>query len=529
MTRTVPVRLGWLCTLLAGTVALSALAQPAAAAPPADLGPYVDRLLAHYGGAGVAITIVEGDVVTHAAGHGRARLGPDVPATADTLFPIGSNTKAMTALLLARQVDAGLLAWDDRVEDRLPGFRMQDPYVSREIRLRDLLSHRSGLGPGQGDLLFWPETRYPAAELVRRVGLLTPEHGFRATFAYNNMMVMVAGEVSARAAGLSWAELARREIFAPLGMTHTHVSPETTARDQLGSAALYLPRGSGPRRSLDLVTRPVHFPNASATGGVWSTAGDMGRWLCAVLASARPDAPSRCARLVSQEQMREMWSAHTPLPLPDVRRGDATDAARPTHLSYGLGWQLRDWRGTPMRMHGGTVVGGISMVAVLPEQQVAIAILTNTHDRRIPNAIGYRLLDHYTGNSSPDWIALLEGEPGGPSTRPQQQSPPARVRPPHLALHAYAGTYEDPWFGTLVIRLVDGRLQAEAPMAPRLAGLLRHVGGETFHADWRSNGTADALISFHLDARGKVTGAAIAAPDGWPNDPYRGLAFRRRD
>lgn len=528
MALAVPVQRGWLAARLAATVALTAFAQPAAAAPPADLEAYVERLLDRYGGAGIAVAIVEGDAIIHARGYGRARLAPDVPAHADTLFPIGSNTKAMTAMLLARQVDAGLLGWDDRVEDRLPGFRMHDPHVSREIRVRDLLSHRSGLGAGQGDLLFWPETRYPTAELVRRVGLLRPEHGFRATFAYNNMMVMVSGEVSAQTAGLPWAELVRRDIFEPLGMTRTFVSPERKAPAHVQLASLYLPRGNRSGRTLDLVTQPVHFPNAAATGGVWSTASDMGRWLCAVLASAREEAPSRCPRLTSHRQMREMWSAHTPMPLPS-KRESAADAARPTHLSYGLGWQIRDWRGQPLRMHGGTVVGGISMVAVLPEQQVAFAILTNTHDRRIPNAIGYRLLDHYTGNAAPDWIALLEAEHGGPSVGPEPAADPAIARRPHLPLAAYAGTYRDPWFGDLVVRFANGGLYAEAPMAPRLAGPLRHVGADSFRADWRSNGTPDALISFQVDANEKVTGAAIAAPRGWANDPYRGLAFQRRD
>ena len=170
---------------------------------------------------GMAVAIVENDKVIFAKGFGVTNLDTNKKVNKDTLFGIASNTKAFTTAALAKLVDEGKLSWDDRVIDHLPEFRLYDSYVTREMRIRDLLSHRSGLGLGQGDLMIWPSTDKSVDEILAGLQYLKPASSFRSKYAYNNLMFVTAGEVVARVSGMSWNDYIEKNILQPLHMDNS--------------------------------------------------------------------------------------------------------------------------------------------------------------------------------------------------------------------------------------------------------------------------------------------------------------------
>ena len=215
-----------LCTALSLSLPLVLASASALAAPPAGFESRVEALRQSIGVPGIAIAIVEDGKVTHAKGYGVRKLGDSAKVDADTLFPIGSATKAMTAAALATLVDAGKLGWDDHVVDRLPGFQLYDPWVTREMTIRDLLVHRSGLGLGQGDLLFVPRSNLSSAETVHRLRYMQPKTSFRSTYAYSNLMYVVAGQVIEAVSGQRWEDYVRQHLLLPAGMKLTSTDKE---------------------------------------------------------------------------------------------------------------------------------------------------------------------------------------------------------------------------------------------------------------------------------------------------------------
>src|ERR1035437_5672489 len=210
--------------LLLAIVLLSTAFAAFAQSVPADLDAYITRAMKTFEVPGLAVAVVKGGKVVFAKGYGVRKLGDPTPVDENTLFGIGSNTKAFTAATIASLVDEGKLSWDDKVSEKLPGFAMYDPYASHEMTVRDLLCHRSGLGLGEGDMLLWPRTTYTRAEIVRRIRYMKPAYSFRSYYAYSNLMFLTAGELIAAITGKSWEDSVRERIFSPLGMTTSNFS-----------------------------------------------------------------------------------------------------------------------------------------------------------------------------------------------------------------------------------------------------------------------------------------------------------------
>src|SRR5450631_3234826 len=197
------------------------------AAPPSGFESRVEMLRKEVGVPGMAIAIVEDDQVTLAKGFGTRALGSPEPIDADTIFPTGSTGKAFTVAALAVLVDQGKIGWDDKVIDHLPGFQMYDPWVTREMTIRDLLVHRSGLGLGAGDLLFVPRTNLSRAESVRRLRYIKPATSFRSGFAYDNILYMVAGQLIEAVTGETWEHFTAEHVLKPAGMLHSTSDPQS--------------------------------------------------------------------------------------------------------------------------------------------------------------------------------------------------------------------------------------------------------------------------------------------------------------
>jgi CubicO group peptidase (beta-lactamase class C family) len=457
---------------------------------------------------GMAIAIVKDGKVVLQKGYGVRKRGDPAPVDANTLFGIGSNTKAFTAAALATLVDAGKLSWDDRVYERLNGFQMYDPYVSREMRIRDLLSHRGGLGLGEGDLLLWPENSYTRDDIVYRLRFLKPVTSFRSSFAYNNLMFVAAGQVVAKVSGESWDEYLREKIFLPLGMkdTNTHVDADRPG------ANYAFPHGMGEEGK----RRVIPFANvdsAGAAGAINSSAADMARWLLVQLDHGK--IPGTGQQLFSEKSSKEMWAQQSVYPI-DGEGFDSLQPLQPRFYGYGLGWFLHDYKGRKLVGHFGGVGGFVSRVMLVPEEHLGIAILTNAEVDSFESIL-YHILDGYLGGPTQDYIAFYramddKARKDADATMQKAQQQRAADSRPSLPIEKYAGDYSDPWYGKVLIRVENGGLVLSLPLTDKKATAnLQHWQYDTFEAHWRDNATADAFVTFALKADGSIDHFTMAA------------------
>ena len=381
-----------------------------AALPSPRVTAVVDDVVARYGLPGIAVGIVADGEVRQVELRGEAVLGGGGPVAGDTRFKVASNTKAMTAALLARQVDAGLLAWDDPVVKHLPGFRMYEEWVTREIQVRDLLIHNSGLGPGAGDLMLWPEPNaFTRDEVIAGLAHLRPLWSFRSRYAYDNTLYIVAGEVAAAVGGAPFDELLRREVFAPLGMDDCRIGEWQTARARSIAAAHVRRDGTWiARRDGEVV---ADMPMAAA-GGVRCGLDDMLRWVRAWLEPGTVHAGrgDDARPWLSSRQREAAWTAHMPMPLSQRMR----DWNRSHYSAYGYGWRLSDVDGTAKVAHTGTLSGMYSAVTLLPELDVGYVILIHADAGEARTVLEQSLGKIFTacGGADPSAGLPCASEPG---------------------------------------------------------------------------------------------------------------------
>jgi CubicO group peptidase (beta-lactamase class C family) len=351
---------------------------------PKDLGQYVARAVKVFDVPGVSVVIVKDGKLVVAKGYGVRKLGESFQVDEYTMFGIGSNTKAFTTAALATLVDEERISWDDPVYGRLPGFAMYDPYVSHEMTIRDLLAHRSGLGLGEGDLLFLYST-YTREEIISKLRFLKPAYSFRSRFGYDNLLYMAAGQIIPAVTGKSWDEYIRERIFAPLGMTNSNVS--TTAFKSGLDYAWPHSQVDGKLKVLDFQV----LDNVGPAGSINSCAIDIAKWIQLLLNHGKLD--DRPGRIFSEKQSQEMWSPQTIFPIPDPSPRLA--ALKLNFSDYGLGWMLREYRGHRMVTHGGGVSGFVSNVVLLPDDKLGVAVLSNAEEGGAPAAILYHVVDDY--------------------------------------------------------------------------------------------------------------------------------------
>jgi CubicO group peptidase (beta-lactamase class C family) len=431
---------------------------------------------------------------------------------ADTLFQTGSTGKAVTAAALAVLVDEGRISWDDPVIKHMPWFRMYDPWVTREITIRDLLVHRSGLGLGQGDLMLVPRTRLTRRETVERVAHLKPKTSFRSAYAYDNILYAVAGQLIEEVTGQTWEDFVRARVLRPGGMnTATSDSAErfaTTNRSQPHARLSGPLRGLGAQQVLD--ERDELGRNAAPAGGLAFSANDQAAWLQIQLAGgALPDGTA----LFSTRQAAEMWKPVTLMPT--SRLPESLRLAQPNQQAYALGWQIQDYRGHRMISHGGAVFGSITRVVLLPDQKVGFAIQMNSEDSGMMLGLTYHLIDHYLGLPDNGWIdkwqtwyeARLEA---GRQALATAQARPAKVGP-SLPPARYAGRYRDAWYGDVVIAADSRGLTVDFTSTPNMAGRLKHWQYDSFITEFDDKTLEPAYVTFALDAEGKVVGVTMKA------------------
>jgi CubicO group peptidase (beta-lactamase class C family) len=483
-------------------------AQPASIPtnPPADLDTYVANAMKTFDVPGLSVAIVKDGKILVAKGYGVRKLGESTPVDEHTMFGIGSNTKAFTTAALATLIDAGKLSWDDPVYQRLPGFVMYDPYVSHEMTMRDLLTHRSGMGLGEGDLLFWPHSTYTRAEIIYKLRFMKPASSFRSHYAYDNLLYMTAGQIIPAVTGTSWDDYVRQKIFIPLGMNNSNVS--NAAFKTGDNYAFPHERVDG---KLQVIKLEV-LDNAGPAGAINSCAADMAKWVQLQLNHGK--FADRDGRLFSEGQSHEMWSPQTILPTgtpPPPLAALKTDFA-----DYALGWGLRSYHGRKLVGHTGGVAGFVSRVMLVPDENLGVVVLTNAEEGGAFDSILYHVLDHYFNLPPTDWIAAYKAvketeEKEAADTMKKAEGARAATSKPSLPLEKYAGAYNDAWYGPITIRMENGGLIITFDHTPSMIGDLQPWQYDTFKAHWRDRTIEDAFITFSLRPDGSIDSARMAA------------------
>ncbi|MEZ5293887.1 MAG: serine hydrolase [Vicinamibacterales bacterium] len=491
--------------LRGGAVAAATTPRMPDAARLASFDAFVEAVQKQFDVPGVAVAVVHDGRVVMERGYGVRELGKPARVDAHTMFAIASNTKAFTAASLNMLQDDGKLKTTDRVIDHLPWFRMSDPYVTREMRIRDLLAHRSGLSLGAGDLLYWPTTTYSSREVIERLKDVPLTGGFREQYAYDNILFGAAQLVIEQASGLPYKQFLQTRIFEPLGMTETRYnSDDLTAGDNAAT-------GHARFDFKDL--RPVgvtSWRNVSGAGGLYSSVHDLSRWMNLQLAGGVLSGSGDSAkRLFSDARQREMWTMLTPIP---VGRPSVPELApmMPNFMGYGQGWNLSDYAGHRMVWHTGGWPGQVSRLTLLPDEKTGVVVLTSAEIGHAFNAITYEALDMMLGMTGHDWLkayAASYAKAQGDADADLKKHLAARDAnsTPSLPLASYVGTYRDPWYGDVIIRQGAGHLEMQFSKTAELLGDLEHWQHDTFIVRWRERGlNADAFVTFALDPDGRI-------------------------
>jgi CubicO group peptidase (beta-lactamase class C family) len=474
-----------------------------AATPPADFDKYVASVMAAFEVPGVSVAIVKDGKVVLAKGYGVRKLGDPAPVDAETLFGIASNTKAFTATALGMLVEEGKIEWDAPVVRYLPAFALSDPYVTHELTVRDLLVHRSGLGLGAGDLLWWPPSTYNRKEVAQRLRYIPLATSFRSAYAYDNVLYLVAGEVIETMSGMSWEDFVTRRILTPLGMTGSNV--HHSAAGNGGDVATTHALVDGKLR----VIAPFASDNTNPAGGINAGANDMAKWMIAQLDSGRVGDK----RLWSQRTARNLWSIVTPIPI----GGPPAEfpAMRASFNGYGLGFGIRDYRGRKLLTHTGGLPGYVSRVAMVPDLKAGVAVLTNAESTPAFDAIVNRVLDQFLGANDTDWLAgfrKIVAREDSTLKAEATQSVASRntASRPSLPPAKYAGTYHDSWYGDVTISEEGGKLVMRFTKSPQLVGDMEHWQYDSFLVKWRDRELrADAFVTFTLTPQGGIAEARM--------------------
>ncbi|HEX8326460.1 MAG TPA: serine hydrolase [Hymenobacter sp.] len=465
----------------------------------------VARTLKGFNVPGISVAVVKDGQVVMAKGYGVRSLKTNEPMDANTLFGIASNTKAFTTAALGLLVDEGKLRWDDKVTDYIPEFRMYDPYVTAEFTVRDLLCHRSGMGLGAGDLMFFPDsTDFTVKDVIHNLRYFKPVSSFRTKYDYDNNLYIVAGEVVARISGKSWAEFVETRLVKPLGMTRT-----ATYFSRLPDPTNFID-GHGPVDGKVQVVQRSRVSFAAACGGMYSSVNDLSKWALMLLGG--PGAP---ASLIKPATQWELWSPQT------LKRVGPGPTQYNTHFAaYGLGWDLADMRGYKVVSHTGGEVGMVTKVQLVPELHLGIIVLTNQEDGLAFSAVGNSILDHYLGVTGKDRVQEMLGyrqAANGEADKVltdtwKQVALTQKAAPKKPNYSAYLGRYHDAWLGDVNLYMQGNQLWLRAVRAPRLVGQVLPYRGNTFAVRWKARSlNADAYATFDLDEQGRATGLKMKA------------------
>jgi len=486
------MRLRWLFILLiVGTLFSAGTGLARAQAPEPGFDDYVAKAIKDWEVPGLAIAIVKDDKIVFAKGYGVRELGKPAPVDEHTLFAIGSSSKAFTAASIAMLADEGKLKWDDPATKYLAGFQLYDPYATRELTVRDLVTHRSGLE--RGDLL-WYASAYDRNEVLRRIRYLKPNWSLRSHFGYQNIMYLAAGQIIPSVTGKQWDDFIRERIFVPLSMTTSNTSIKAfAASDNVAT----------PHSKIDEKLQTVawrNIDNIAPAGSINSNVIDMAQWVRLQLG----DGVYQGKRLLTSGAIKEMQAPQTIIRI----EGPMERLYPEAHfLCYGLGWFLSDYHGRKVVEHGGAIDGMRAEIALMPEEKLGIVILTNRHGSILPQPLIYRIFDAYLGGRQRDWtteMLKISKDLQEQAKAAEKKAEAERVQgtSTSLRLEQYAGPYQSEMYGEAKVDLENGKLVAR--FGPNFIGDLEHWNYDTFRVRWRDVMQGKGFLAFRLNKQGKV-------------------------
>ena len=466
-----------------------------------EIDTLVERTLKTFDVPGIAVAVVKDGKIIHAKGYGVRSLNTMQKVDEHTLFGIASNSKAFTSAALGILIDEGKLSWDDKVTDIIPEFKMYNPYVTEDFTVRDLLTHRSGLGLGAGDLMFWPDSNsFTKKDIIHNLRYLKQVSSFRTKYDYDNLLYIVAGEVVARVSGTTWENFIDAKIIQPLEMKET----ATSFKNVKDKSNVIDPHA--PVEGKVKVIRRDWSEVANSAGGIYSNITDMSKWIIMQMNNGKYG-EGLTKNIFSETVHEEMWTPQTIIPVHGP-------TAYNTHFSaYGLGWGLSDVKGYLQASHTGGLAGIVTQVTLIPELKLGIIVFTNQQSGAAFTAITNTIKDSYLGVKGVDRVKQMHDRVVKNETEAAkitgdiwkdieaQQKSNTVVKDISL----FTGTYTDKWFGDIVISQKNGTLWFDSKRSFLLTGEMFPYKGNTFIVKWTDRSLdADAFVQFDLDNTGKA-------------------------
>ena len=524
------MKAGYLRSLTALFVGLLLVAPLSGQLTGKEIDKLVEDAMEKFTVAGVAVGVVKDGKIIHAKGYGLKSVDTGEKVDEHTSFAIASNTKAFTTAALAILVEEGKLNWKDRVIDYIPEFTMYNDYVTRNFIIEDLLTHRSGLGLGAGDLQFWPSgSDFTMTDLLSNFGHFEPASAFRTKYDYDNVLYVVAGEVIKRVSGQSWEEFVKQRILEPLGMDNSSTMP--VSRSGLTNLATPHLAVDG---KLQTIAWHEHDPNRinGALGAILSNADDLCLWMLVQLNQGKYGDHLE-HQLFSEASQREMWTIHTTMPVrPDNRY-------HPHFSGYGLGWRLSDMNGQMVVSHTGDLSGMLSKTILVPDLELGVVVLTNSYygGAGVFSAVSQTIVDSYLGLDDYGWTDRYLAAYQSSSSSAQAEVDRVwqvveNASDEFINPEDYTGIYEDPWFGKIRIYLQEGQLWFTSLRSPALTGPMFFYRANAFAIKWENRELdADAFAIFSLDEEGKAQQIRMKgiSPDIDFSYDFQDLDLRRVD
>ncbi|MFD2932574.1 serine hydrolase [Spirosoma flavum] len=472
--------------------ALTAFAQKQISAKQIqEFDTYVEAVRKQWNVPGLSITVVKDNQVIFKKGYGVRELSKPEPVDTQTLFACASTTKAMTVTLMGMLVDEGKLAWNDPVSKYLPELQLYDPYVTRELKIRDLLIHDTGVG--STDFMTGAMT-IPVNEMFRRMEMVKPSYPFRAGFAYQNTFYSAAGRIIERIAGKTWAEFIKERIFMPLGMTRT-----VPKRSYITDANV-----TKPHYNINDTIKVIEYgadSEVGSAGAVWSSADDISKWVICMLDSSKYNG----GRLVKPETWAEMFKPQTFFPEDEY---PTMQILKPNWRTYGLGWYQHDYKGHKVNFHTGSLSGLTAITGQLPDEKLGVYIFGNYDHAEVRHALMYKTFDWFALGGTRDWSAEFKTLY---TTIREKNQKAARAfvekrvlnTSPSVPLLAYIGTYTSPLYGRVEVGTVDNQLIFNIN-DNSLNATLPHWHYDTFYGPYKKAWQGKAKAQFNLSILGKV-------------------------
>jgi len=468
------------------------------------LDEYYAKAQKEWGVPGMSVAIVKDGKVIFSKGYGVKEQGKTERPDDNTLYAIASNTKAFTGAIMGQLVDEGKIKWDDKVRKYLPYFELSDPWLSSEVTIKDLLSHRVGLGTFSGDLT-WYRSNLSGEQIVRRLKYLKPDYDFRAGYGYSNVMFITAGEVIKAVTGKSFSENVKDRFFDPLGMSRSVTS--TKDLEAKGNVASPHILADGKHQVMPW----ENWEHVASTGGILSSVADMSQWLIFQLNNGIWKGDT----LLQPTTQNVTWTPH------NAFQTNHTNPTRTGHFSgYTLGWFYSDYQGKFRLSHTGGYSGMLSAVTMLPDEKLGVVVLTNG---MVPiyNALVNYTLDRFIKAPMRDWSA--ENLDRFKKSNQNDSRIPDRIKArvtgtkPSVALDAYVGEYFAPSYGTIQVKNENGKLKISFEHTPDLSATLDHWHYDTWKMNWENTQVLAwftfGTVKFNLDNNAKVTGIEFDVPN----------------